>query len=124
MKLNDDKLSRDCKLLQAQFDFKEKKLYQTFRRELLKHFDKPDYAILMIINVASGEYIRYIRNINTRTNNDGNIVGASIPQACVKSILNSLDALKLTPASQEAADVSNTLSQLMNSIANKQMGGK
>ena len=115
-KIDDDKLSRDNKLLQDQFVPKEKKLYQTFRRELLKNFDKPDYAILMIINVAAGEYIRYIRfiNINDQTNS----------AACVKSILNALNDLKLTPSSQEAADVSNTLSQLMNSIANKQIGGK
>ena len=110
-KFDDDKLSRDNKLFQDQLEPREKKVYQTFRRELLKNFDKPDYALLMIINVASGEYIRYIRFMNMRDQPHS--------AACVKNILNALNELKLTPSSQEAADVSNTLSQLMNSLASK-----
>jgi len=116
VKIDEDKLSRDCKLLQDQFVPKEKRIYQSFRRELLKNFDKPDYAILMIINVIAGEYIRYIRYMACSDQPHS--------AACVKSILNSLNELKLTPSSQEAADVSNTLSQLMNSITTKQLGGK
>ena len=110
-KIDDDKLSRDNKILQDHLSAPEKKLYQTFRRELLKNFDNPDYAILMIINVTAGEYIRYIRFLNESDQPHS--------AACVKNILASLNELKLTPSSQEAADVSNTLSQLMNSLAMK-----
>lgn len=116
VKIDDEKIARDCRLLQDQFQPSEKRVYQTFRRELLKNFDNPDYAILMIINVIAGEYIRYIRYMGTNDQPHS--------AACVKSILSSLNELKLTPSSQEAADVSNTLSQLMNSIATKQIGGK
>jgi hypothetical protein len=96
---------RDTALLIQSMSAAEKSLYRKSKRALLRSFSSPNAAVKQLVDVASLEYILYMRKAL-----EGN---GSVHAKNIREFLCELD---LTPKSKKTTEVATTLSQVLSHL--------
>ena len=102
---------KDTVIIRDKLDKQQKRVFNKIKRSLMKTFINPNHGVKMLIDVAAMEYLRYIDGLLATKGETKARVAASIT-----SVLNELD---LTPKSKKATEVTKTLSQIFQTLADE-----
>jgi len=100
---------KDSGLVRDSLSPGERKTFNKIKRSLMKTFVNPNYAVKILIDIAAMEYIRYTRQFQRVVTTDMSRIA--------RSIKDTLAELDLTPRSRKSVEVSKTLSQIFQTIA-------
>jgi len=99
----------------ADLDKKQTRVFNKIKKSLMKTFINPNYGVKMLIDVVAMEYLRYSEATSSTSK-------ADIRSKISKNMVDILSELDLTPKSRKTSEVSKTLSQIFQTLAEDKPG--
>ena len=106
-----EKIIKTSNFIRQSMSAPEKRIFSAIKRDVLKEIINPKNSDLIMVDVISCEYIKYVRSLN-----------ANLPRiaiASAKAMREYLAELSLTPKSRAETNTASTLSNIFK-ILNKE----